>query len=216
MEYFEYKFNKSLYSKLKKDTKLSRMFWSSNVGKCSEIFDNFFRDDTFDFSKSEWIRYYFSVVSKDVLNDISDYIFDNYNCQLIEAKQYVFHRVLGQTWNGMVNEMNVIRDISNDFPNIKFIKTKHEIDENYFTDWEAYSNDKLLFGIQIKPISYKKMSGAFQLKSKEHHNKQRDLYKREFNVPHIIIYYENNTLYDRDYVFNQINTILAMKINVIT
>ena len=215
MEYFEYKFNKSLYSKLKKDRKLSRMFWSSNVGKCSEIFDNFFRDEIYDFNKNEWVRYYFNVVSKDILNSISDYIVDSYSCELIDAKQYVFHRVLGQTWNGMVNEMNVIKEIYSDFPNVKFVKTKHEIDENYFTDWEAYSDNKLLFGIQIKPISYKKMSGPFQLKSKEHHNKQRDLYKREFNVPHIIIYYENNTLYDRDYVLNQINTILAMKINVI-
>jgi len=191
------------------------MFWSSNVGKCSEIFDNFFRDKEYSFTKEDWVRYYFDSQGKVILNDISQYIYSNYNCELIQAKQYVFHRVLGQTWNGMINEMNVIKDICIDFPNIKFIKTKHEIDENYFTDWEAYSDDKLLFGIQIKPISYKKMSGAFQLKSKEHHDKQRELYKKEFNVPHIIIYYENNAIYDRNYVLNQINTILAMKINVI-
>ena len=215
MDYFNYKFSNALYSKVKNDRKLSRMFWSSNVGKCSELFDNFFRDKDYDFTKEDWVRYYFDNADKNVLNAIADFIVDNYNYSLLEAKQHVFHRVLGQTWNGMVKEMEVIKEINLELPNISFVKTTHDIDENYFTDWEAYSNNNLLFGIQIKPISYKKMSNPFQLKSKEHHDKQRILYKERFNVPHIIIYYEDNSLYDKDYVLNQINTILSMKINVI-
>ena len=58
------------------------------------------------------------------------------------------------------------------------------------------------------------MASPSQLKSKEHHNKQLELYKQTFNVPHIIIYYEDNNFYDKQYVLNQINTILAMKLNV--
>lgn len=59
------------------------------------------------------------------------------------------------------------------------------------------------------------MSSPFQLKSKDLHQSQLKLYKDTFNVPHIIIYYQADTFYDKEYVLNQINTILAMKINVI-
>ena len=114
---------------------------------------------------------------------------------------------------GMLKEIELIDQLKIEFPQVKFNKTTHYIDENYFTDWEAYSKT-LLFGIQIKPISYKHMASPFQLKSKEHHNKQLELYKQTFNVPHIIIYYEDNNFYDKQYVLNQINTILAMKLNV--
>ena len=214
MKDFKYDIPNSLYQKLKKNTKLSRMFWSSNVGKCSELFDLFMRDNNYSFDDKEWVRYYFDNTGKDVLNDISNYIVDTHSCSLVDAKKYVFHRILGQTWNGMIKEIELIDQLKLEFPNIDFNKTTHDIDENYFTDWEAYSG-VLLFGIQIKPISYKNMSSPFQLKSKEHHQKQLQLYKKTFNVPHIIIYYQDNTFYDKEYVLNQINTILAMKINVI-
>lgn len=214
MKQFEYDIPNSLYQKLKKNTKLSRMFWSSNVGKCSELFDLFIRDDNYSFNDKEWVRYYFDVKGRDVLNDISNYIVHTHSCSLVDAKKYVFHRVLGQTWNGMVKEIQLMEELKLDFPKIDFRKTTHDIDENYFTDWEAYS-ETLLFGIQIKPISYKHMSSPFQLKSKELHQHQLKLYKHTFNVPHIIIYYQGDTFYDKEYVLNQINTILAMKINVI-
>lgn len=213
MQYFKYDIPKALYSKLKKDSKLSRMFWSSNVGKCSELFDKFMFDDNYSFNEKEWVRYYFDNVDREILNKISYYIVDTQNSSLVDAKKYVFHRILGQTWNGMLKEIELIDQLKVEFPQIKFNKTSHDIDENYFTDWEAYS-ENLLFGIQIKPISYKHMASPFQLKSKEHHNKQLELYKKTFNVPHIIIYYEDNNFYDKQYVLNQINTILAMKINV--
>ena len=214
MKYFKYDIPNSLYQKLKKDKKLSRMFWSSNIGKCSELFDLFIRDDKYLFDDKEWIRYYFDNVDKSILNDICNYIVVTHHCELVDAKKYVFHRILGQTWNGMIKEIELINELKLDFPNIDFRKTTHDIDENYFTDWEAYS-ETLLFGIQIKPISYKHMSAPYQLKSKEHHQKQLELYKEKFNVPHIIIYYQGDTFYDKEYVLNQINTILAMKINVL-
>ena len=58
------------------------------------------------------------------------------------------------------------------------------------------------------------MNSPYQLKAKENHQKQCEQYKKRFNVPHIVIYYEENNFYDKQYVLNQINTILAMKINV--
>ena len=55
MQYFKYDIPKALYSKLKKDSKLSRMFWSSNVGNCSELFDKFMFDENYSFNEKEWV-----------------------------------------------------------------------------------------------------------------------------------------------------------------
>ena len=76
-----------------------------------------------------------------------------------------------------------------------------------------YEND--LIGIQIKPISYKNMNSPYQMKAKENHKAQADAYRDKYKVPHIVIYYDGDNFYDKDYVFNQINTMLALKINVI-
>lgn len=213
MQYFKHNIPKNLYSKLNKDAKLNRMFWSSNVGKCSELFDKFMFDSNYSFNEKEWVRYYFENIDKEILNKISLYIVETHNSTLVDAKKYVFHRILGQTWNGMLKEIELIKQLKLEFTKIDFKKTTYDIDENYFTDWEAYS-ENLLFGIQIKPISYKKMNSPYQLKAKENHQKQCELYKKRFNVPHIVIYYEEDNFYDKQYVLNQINTILAMKINV--
>lgn len=213
MQYFKHNIPKNFYSKLNKDAKLNRMFWSSNVGKCSELFDKFMFDKNYSFNEKEWVRYYFDNVDREILNKISYHIVEKYSSSLVDAKKYVFHRILGQTWNGMLKEIELINQLKLEFTKINFKKTTYDIDENYFTDWEAYS-ENLLFGIQIKPISYKKMNSPYQLKAKENHQKQCEQYKKRFNVPHIVIYYEENNFYDKQYVLNQINTILAMKINV--
>jgi len=215
MELYESKIPKNLYSKLNKDAKLMRMFWSSNVGKCAKLFDDYYQSVGGNVTKNGWSNYYMSTIDKKVLNKISNYIANTYSCSESDSKEHVYFRVVGQTWNGMIKELHLISILSKEFLNVEFEKTNYELDECYFTDWEAYSFGNLLFGIQIKPISYKNMNSPYQMKAKENHQIQANAYKEKYSVPHIVIYYDGNDFYDKDYVFNQINTILAMKINVI-
>jgi hypothetical protein len=215
MELYKSKIPKNLYSKLNKDGKLLRMFWSSNVGKCAKLFDDYYQSVSGNITKDGWSDYYMSTIDKEVLNKISDYIVQTYACSESDAKEHVYFRIVGQTWNGMIKELHLINILSKEFLNAEFEKTNYELDERYFTDWEAYSFGTLLFGIQIKPISYRNMNSPYQLKAKESHQAQADAYKEKYGVPHIIIYYNGDDFHDRDYVFNQINTMFAMKINVI-
>jgi hypothetical protein len=216
MDLYQSNIPKYIYSKLNKDSKLSRKFRSSNVGKCTQLFDNYYHSVSGDITKSGWSEFYLKGIHIGILDEIVNYIVEEHSCSEDYAKDYVYFRVVGQTWNGMAKEQHLIEILSREFLNVDFIKTNYELDEQYFTDWEAYSNDKLLFGIQIKPISYKKMNTPYQLQAKENHKAQANAYREKYEVPHIVIYYDGDDFYDRDYVFNQINTILAMKINVIT
>ena len=223
MNYNDYFINvipNDLYRKLNKDRAVNYHFRSDNVGKCAELFDSFRQDAKYAFTKKSWERYYFKNRPKQPLEIASKYIADKYDLDIIAAKKYVHYRVIGQTWNGMLIEENVIRELEQTFLNIMFVKTPYQIDEQYFTDWEAYYMNSLvkgkvlLFGIQIKPLSYEKMNSPYQMKAKENHQKQADAYKEKFKVPHIIIYYDNKQIHNKEELFLKINTILVYNIKV--
>ena len=211
MEFYLNPIPQTLYRKLNKDRSVNYHFKSDNVGKCAELFDKFMEVGVL--TKKNWELFYFGCQSKEPLQKAAEFISDKYNIDIVLAKKYVRFRVLGQTWNGMMTELRIIDELQDEL-NLDFRKTPYEIDEQYFTDWEAYQG-KLLFGIQIKPISYKMMSTPYQLKAKENHNKQRDEYKARFKVPHIIIYYKDGKIYDKERVLDQINTILFYNIEII-
>ena len=91
-----------------------------------------------------------------------------------DVYDYVFFRVLGQTYNGFVTELNVMQEVQLEFPNLDMLKSTYDLDENYFTDFECYDKDTLVFGSQVKPISYKYMSSPYQIKAKQNHEVQRN------------------------------------------
>ena len=204
---------KDTYRKLNKDRTLNTFFRSDKVGKCVQIFDEYYHSVNGDIKSEEWEEYYLSRVDRQKLIDAVRYLESSYKMIAKTAADYVFHRVVGQTWNGMVYELRCIDTLKRFFPNLEFRKTPYDIDENYCTDWEAY-NDKLLFGIQIKPESYNYMNSAYQNKAKERHQEQVKKYQEEFNVPHFFVYYADGKMIQDTTLFNKINTYLAMNINV--
>jgi len=77
------------------------------------------------------------------------------NITLEEAYQCVRYRVIGETWNGIiVRERNTIKTLTEKYPNLTFVKTEGDFDYEYAVDYEVKKDDKLLFGVQIKPKSY--------------------------------------------------------------
>jgi len=205
---FELSLNKNEFSKLNKDKKISYLFRSSNVGKCAKIFDDYYKS-TIELKPAEWYRFYESVMGITILKEVTNKLIELTNLSEDVCYDYTKFRVLGQTWNGMLNEINLIEELKQEFPNIDFKKADYDLDENYFTDWEAYSNDTLFLGLQIKPITYKYMNTPYQNKAKLNHERQRTNYKEKFKVPHFLIYYENGKLYEKQKVLNQINILLT-------
>ena len=205
---FEISLSKDEFSKLNKDKKISYLFRSSSVGKCAKIFDDYYKS-TIELKPAEWYRFYESVMGITILKEVTNKLIELTNLSEAVCYDYVKFRVLGQTWNGMLNEINLIEELKQEFPNIDFKKADYNLDENYFTDWEAYSNDKLFLGLQIKPITYMYMNTPYQNQAKLNHEMQRTNYKEKFKVPHFLIYYENGKLYEKQKVLNQINILLT-------
>jgi hypothetical protein len=210
--FFKLNIPDKIYKELNRDRSLNYHFRAKNVGECSKIYDEFRLSGGG--NKKQWKDFYFTKQPKEPLLIASNYIVDKYHISLKIAKEYVAYRVIGQTWNGMKNEELIISELQEEFKNITFKKSDYYKDQNLFVDWEAYENKTLLFGIQIKPLSYLKMSSPYQLKAKDNHNKQANEYKRIFKVPHIIIYYDWNKIHNPVKVFNKINTILLFQIDV--
>ena len=211
-DYFENDIDDIIYRKLNKDRQVNYHFRSDNVGQCSKLFDAFM-SSKYKVSKKNWQKFYFEKQDKKPLAEASKFIADKHKIDIVDAKKYVLFRVVGQTWNGMVREMNIVKELEQEFNNILFLKSDYEKDEQYFTDWEAFDNrSKLLFGIQIKPISYQKMNTPYQLKAKENHNRQKLEYMQKYDTQHIMVYYDGDKIHDKERLLDEIDTMLFMQL----
>ena len=65
---------------------------------------------------------------------------------LEQVKQYVFYRVIGQTWNGYQQELSIIDELKEQFTNIDIIKTDLEKDHTYCIDVEIIKDDYIVLG----------------------------------------------------------------------
>lgn len=74
---------------------------------------------------------------------------------LEECVECVRYRTICETWNGIIlRERNTIKQLSEIFPTLEFVKTTGEFDHRYAVDYEIKSNNQLICGIQIKPKTY--------------------------------------------------------------
>lgn len=204
---FELNIDKKKFSLLNKSKKISWLFRSNKVGKCAKIFDDYYRS-TSNINPSDWFLFYKSVMGIEILKEVSEKIMEIEDLDIETCYNYTKFRVLGQTWNGMLNEIDLINVLKKEFPNIEFRKAPYDLDENYFTDWEVYGNNKLILGLQIKPITYMYMNTPYQNQAKLNHESQMKRYKEKFNVHHFLIYYENNSIYEKEKVLEKINILL--------
>jgi hypothetical protein len=203
-----------LYREFNKDKSINSFFKASRVGKCMQLIDEYYLEVRGEISKDGWKDYYLSKINRENLVQASNFIKEKYKIDLTTASEYVFHRVVGQTWNGFLSEINCVDNLREYFPNLEFRKTPYEIDEEYCTDWEAYSNDKLVFGVQMKPESYQYMRTPYQLKVKEFHEAQVEKYKQRFGVGHFFVYHYKGKFIHSQPLIDKINTYLLMNIRV--
>lgn len=130
------------------------------------------------------------------------------NISFKECIYIIKYRIICETWNGiMIREKNTIKTIASKFNkyNLNIIKTKGNIDVKYEVDYEIYFREKLICGLQIKPLSYKKFNSS---KLKEHNLKKNKEYEKEFHVPVFYIYSKENGKIENLDELSQINDIL--------
>lgn len=203
--------NIKLYSKWNKIKEVNKYFRSSSVGKCMKLIDDYYHSTNL-FTASGWENYYLTPQRENRLGEIIERVTAIVKASEEDVYDYVFFRVLGQTYNGFVTELNVMQEVQLEFPNLDMLKSTYDLDENYFTDFECYDKDTLVFGSQVKPISYKFMSSPYQIKAKENHEVQRKSYISKYKVPHVMIYYDNGVIVDKQKLLEKINIILHFQI----
>lgn len=120
----------------------------------------------------------------------------------------VFYRVIAETWNGImgreVNTINALEKLLNKKGYIlKFKKTDGMFDYNYEVDYQIFSEDRLICGLQIKPESYKKNSPELQI-AKEINKEKNNKYRRDFNKKVFYIYSTHHGYIENIDVINKI------------
>jgi hypothetical protein len=192
-EIFKHPIPTDIYQKINGDRGIGQLMNPEKMGMCMELITNYLTDESKP-TKKGWEDYYFTKQSKEPLIDATRYLIEKLNIDEDNAKHYIYHRIIGQTWNGMVSEFKVIEQLQVEFPTVEFKKTDFKKDNELFTDWEGFSKSgELLFGVQVKPITYYYMSQPHQLKVKETHEGMVNEYMNMCNVPHYMVYYDNGT-----------------------
>lgn len=166
------------------------LHYRSNVGTVSELINQK------PFScKEEWEEYYYEhgrsreylAQVGQRLHSLASQVFD---ISLEECIECVRFRVICETWNGIIiREINTINRLSQMLEN-KFIfkKTEGKIDTEYAVDYEMYSGDELMCGIQIKPVSYLKSNEDYVLEAKKYNEEKNEVYTKLFRVPVFTLY----------------------------
>ena len=113
--------NDALYRKLNKDKSVNHFFQTKYVGKCMKLISDFHKYNESKTHK-DWEYSYKCTVGFKQLSYVSQRIhLKNRWIPLEEVKQYVFYRVIGQTWNGYQQEQSIIDERKEEFRNIDIV-----------------------------------------------------------------------------------------------
>lgn len=109
-----------------------------------------------------------------------------------ECRYIVNYRVVGETWNGHIREVNTIQTLSDVLgEQVVITKTDGKTDASYAVDAELRMEGRLICGIQIKPDSYRKNFGSND-KYKKINEEKNAKYLKDKGVSVIYIYSEYN------------------------
>lgn len=211
IEFYGIPLDEKVYRDLNKNRPVNHYFSPKYVGQCMKLMSDFYHS-TDTLSKKAWERYYGQVEGFEGLTYVTDKLEELLpDLDRLTIKQYIFYRVIGQTWNGFANELLVINELKQEFPSCDILKTSFDIDHEYCIDAEMFYESNLLLGIQIKPITYKLMNTQYQKWSKENHRQKNLLYQNLY-APYVYVYYDNHKIVDKDELLNQISTIIHFNI----
>ena len=100
----------AVYRKLNKKQSINKYFKTEYVGNCMELITDFYKT-TSDYTHNAWEDYYKEIVGFTQLELVYEKIKELSEQKDIYLKRYVWHRVIGQTWNGFRNEIGIIEEL---------------------------------------------------------------------------------------------------------
>ena len=199
----ECKLKKTTYKSLNADKEINKYFSKKYVGGCMSLLREY-RNSVDEPDYLEWLNFYLNKIGSDKLKVVKDVII-NKGYDADTAKYYVIFRTVSQTWNGMISETKVKKIIENSF-NIDVTYADDRTDSYYCVDLETN-----LFGIQVKPESYRVGNNPSLNRDKGIHLKSHKLYEQETGRKVFFAYYNGDTI-DESFK-HQINIYLELKNN---
>lgn len=135
----------------------------------------------------------------DELLEISKILQANTNLDLKTAYNFVYIRVIDETWIGYDRELKAFQDIerylSKNYNSIYSIKNvDYYTDVHYAIDFEIYKDNKLIVGIQLKSVYYKKDSSSILAETKSFNNIKNEKYYKLFKVPVMYLYTKDGNI----------------------
>ena len=125
------------------------------------------------------------------LEQIAQTLANRCNISIQNAFNYVYIRVLDETWKGYETELNAEKEIQlicDKLPGLTISHTDLIKDNQYAVDFELYNNSSLLLGIQIKPTTYRDSFNPGVIRDKKTNEKKNQEYKNEFGADVLYLY----------------------------
>jgi hypothetical protein len=98
---------KDVYRSLNKNAKINPFFGKDIVGECVRLISDYY-ETTSEPTDKGWEQYYKDVQGWDGLYVAYDALTERLpDLDEMTIKRYIYHRVLGQTWNGFKKELMV-------------------------------------------------------------------------------------------------------------
>lgn len=118
-----------------------------------------------------------------------------FNSTLNDVVNYVFIRIIDETWTGYLREQKALSEIACalEKDNLTVAHTPDHIDCIYAVDLEVFDNEQLLAGIQIKSIYYKNTIDKDVLQINDKKNRS---YLEKFKAPVLYAYLKEDKSID--------------------
>ena len=113
------------------------------------------------------------------------------NISLQNAFNYVYIRVLDETWKGYETELNAAKamePICNQYSNLTISHVDLVKDNKYAVDFEIYQGGTLLLGVQIKPTTYRDSCNPGVIRDKKTNQIKNQAYHNEFGANVLYLY----------------------------
>ncbi len=141
----------AVYRKLNKRKSINKYFKTEYVGNCMELITDFYKT-TSDYTHKAWEDYYKEMVGFTQLELVYEQIKELSEQKETYLKRYVWHRVIGQTWNGFRNEIGIIQELQEEWNGAKVCPSCYEPKHPQLEPLTATADPEALF--KPRPNNY--------------------------------------------------------------
>lgn len=142
------------------------------------------------------------------LEQIAEVLAKRCDISLKKAFNFVYIRVLDETWKGYESELNAaksMQSICEQYSNLTISHTDFTKDNEYAVDFEISQNDSILLGIQIKPTTYRDSSNPGVIRDKKINEKKNQEYTNKFGANVLYLYTDWGKIVNLDELHEQLN-----------